>query len=144
MKTLYLLSAEALKKHPDPERVKRALSRVEHVIAHATHDFAELALASVVFPDATYLEQEGTFVNYQGRVQRFRRAFPPPGDAAPATTVLAQLAKRAGASVPSGTAEKLFDEMSAGESAFGGLRWAKLGLLGAVPLTAVAAGAEGR
>ena len=46
-----------LQGHPEPERVRRALARVEHVIAHATHDIPELALASVVFPDATYLEK---------------------------------------------------------------------------------------
>jgi predicted molibdopterin-dependent oxidoreductase YjgC len=98
----------------------------------------------VVFPDATHLEQEGTFVNFQGRVQRFRRAFPPTGDAAPAASVLAQLAKRMGGTVPGGTAEKLFDEMSAAEPVFGGLRWSKLGLLGAMPQTAQPVGAGER
>ena len=142
VKTLYVMRAENLKHHPDPDRVKRALSRVEHVIAHATHDFPELSLASVVFPDATYLEQDGTFVNYQGRVQRFRRAYPPIGEAWPAAAVFLQLARRLGGSVPSGSAEKLFDEMSATEAVFGGLRWKDLGLMGAAPRAAqtVAAG----
>src|SRR5262249_49974323 len=87
VKTLYLLGVEILQGHPEPERVKKALARVEHVIAHSTHDIPELPLASVVFPDATYLEQEGTFVNFQGRVQRFRRAYPPTGDAWPASAL---------------------------------------------------------
>jgi predicted molibdopterin-dependent oxidoreductase YjgC len=77
-------------------------------------------------------------------VQRFRGAFPPAGDAAPAAGVLAQLARRLGGTVPSGTAEKLFDEMSAAEPAFGGLAWSKLGFMGAVPQAATPVGAEGR
>ncbi|HEV8479807.1 MAG TPA: molybdopterin-dependent oxidoreductase [Candidatus Eisenbacteria bacterium] len=144
VKTLYVLRAEFLRGHPEPERVRRALSRVEHVIAHATHDIPELTLASVVFPDATYLEMDGTFVNYQGRVQRFARAYPPVAEAWPATGVMAQLAKRLGGAVPAGTADKLFDEMSAAEPAFGGLRWKDLGLLGAQPKSAQTVGAEER
>jgi NADH-quinone oxidoreductase subunit G len=144
VKTLYLMGTGILRGHPEAERVKKALAKVEHVIVHATHDVPELALASVVFPDATHLEQEGSFVNFQGRVQRFRRAFPPAGDAAPVAGVLAELARRLGGKVPSGTAEKLFDEMSAAEPAFGGLAWSRLGLLGAMPQTASPVGAEGR
>ena len=142
VKTLYLLGPELLTRHPEPERVRRALGRVEHVIVHATHTSDALAPASVVLPDVTFLEMDGTFVNYQGRVQRFRRAYPARGQASPAAVALADLGKRLGAAVPSGSAEKLFDEMSTAESAFGGLRWNDLGLLGAQPgaRQAVAAG----
>ena len=37
--------------------------------------------ADVALPTATHAEREGTFVNVQRRLQRFDRAFPPPGEA---------------------------------------------------------------
>src|SRR5262249_7166526 len=113
VKALYLLGPELLARHPDPERVRRALSRVEHVVVHATHEDPGLELATVVFPDATHLETDGTFVNYQGRVQAFREAFPPPGEARPAVRVLGQLASRVGASVPAGAPATIFAQLSA-------------------------------
>jgi formate dehydrogenase major subunit len=143
VKTLYLLGTELFTHHPEPDRVRRALARVEHVIVHSTHRTDTLELASIVLPDATHLEMDGTFVNYQGRVQLFRRAFPPNGQASPAAAVLAEIGKRLGASVPSGSAEKLFDEMSAAEPAFGSLRWKEVGLLGAMPGAPEAVGAGG-
>jgi NADH-quinone oxidoreductase subunit G len=132
VKVLYLLGTEFLTGHPDLQRVQKALAKVELVVAHAVHDTPELAMASVVLPDAVHTEYDGTFVNYQGRVQRFRRASAPAGQARPAARVLVELAARAGVTLPAAAAETVFAELCEKEPAFAGLDWKGLGLEGAL------------
>ncbi len=50
--------------------------------------------ADVALPTANHAEREGTFVNVEWRVQRFERAFPPPGEARPGLEALRELLAR--------------------------------------------------
>jgi predicted molibdopterin-dependent oxidoreductase YjgC len=128
VRVLHLMAADVLTARHDVARVRDALSKVPFVVVHAYHNVPGLTdLAHVVLADASYLEQGGTFVNAQGRVQRFNAAHPPPGRARTASSVLAQLAARLGASLPDGPASALFVAMAEAEPAFSGLTWNGLG-----------------
>ncbi len=52
--------------------------------------------ADAVFPAATFAEVEGTFVNFEGRIQRFEKAIEPQGDSKPDWWIISQLAQRMG------------------------------------------------
>ena len=52
--------------------------------------------ASAVLPAASYAEQTGTFVNYEGRGQRFYQVFQPEDEVAPSWRWLGRLAKALG------------------------------------------------
>ncbi|MDZ7669685.1 MAG: molybdopterin dinucleotide binding domain-containing protein [Gammaproteobacteria bacterium] len=52
--------------------------------------------ANVVLPAATFAESDGTWVNYEGRAQRFYRVFPARADSAPAWHWLTRLAGAVG------------------------------------------------
>ncbi len=52
--------------------------------------------ADVVLPTAGFAEVEGTMTNLEGRVQKVNRLVSPPGQARPATDILADLAARLG------------------------------------------------
>jgi len=143
IKVLHLLAPDVLTARHDRARVLDALAKVPCVVVHAYRNAPALTdVAHVVLPDASHLEQEGTFVNAQGRVQRFAMVFPPPGQARPATAVLAQLAERLDASLPTGEGHVLFDVMAKAEPAFAGLTWAGLGRTG-LPLATAEAVATG-
>ena len=60
-----------------------ALEKVPFIAVMATHEGPELARAHAVLPAALWAEVEGTFTNFQRRVQRIKKAVPPPGDARP-------------------------------------------------------------
>ena len=66
------------------------------VAVMATHERPELEKAHVVLPAAVWAEVDGTFTNYQRRVQRIRRAVPAPGAAAPRWELAAGLLHAAG------------------------------------------------
>ena len=60
--------------------VDALLSGIKHVVVidHVTH--ATAAKAEVILPAATFAEGDGTFVNNEGRAQRFIQVFMPEGD----------------------------------------------------------------
>ena len=62
-------------------RVNGALAGAETLIFQGTNAGLTSARASVVLPSAAYAEADGTFTNFQGRVQRFRPAVTPLGEA---------------------------------------------------------------
>ena len=64
-----------------PGRREAALAGAETVVFQGTNANATSARAHLVLPSAAYVEREGTFTNFEGRVQRFRTAVAPLGEA---------------------------------------------------------------
>jgi predicted molibdopterin-dependent oxidoreductase YjgC len=50
-------------------------------------------VANVVLPSATYAEKDGTFTNFEGRVQRFRKAVEPLGASRTTSEILQELGR---------------------------------------------------
>lgn len=77
------------------EKQKEALidSKPLLVIWFASNLWEPSKWADIVLPKPTFVEQEGTFVNRQKRVQRVSKAFEPRGDAKPVWWVFERLSK---------------------------------------------------
>ncbi|HKK94453.1 MAG TPA: molybdopterin-dependent oxidoreductase, partial [Longimicrobiales bacterium] len=108
----------------------RAASTYVYLGAHpsraATH-------ADAVLPVTTFAEQEGTFTNLHGRVQRFRQGLQAPGAARPAWLILEALAADlAGRDTAPTTAAEAFAVLSGRVEAFAGLTYEAIGDRGAV------------
>jgi predicted molibdopterin-dependent oxidoreductase YjgC len=90
------------------------------VVAAAAFLDERTALADVVLPRTVFAEQEGTWVNVEGRVQRSGPALDPAGASRPVWRIAADLAAALGAAerVPASAAE-VFAELAAGVPAFG-------------------------
>jgi NADH-quinone oxidoreductase subunit G len=116
----------------DHEVVAR-LRRARTLIVLGWADTPLAQAADLALPVATHAEKEGTFVNVQRRVQRFRQAFPAPGEALPAVEVLGALLRRLDPSWTATTAAAVFARLAAEVPAFAGLSWQSLGATG-VPL----------
>lgn len=69
-----------LYRRADAATVDAMLSTVRHLIAVDSLASATTAKAEVVLPAATFAEGDGTFVNDEGRAQRFYQVFIPEGD----------------------------------------------------------------
>jgi NADH-quinone oxidoreductase subunit G len=94
--------------------------------------------AAVVLPIANFAEEEGTFTNIQGRVQRFTQAKAAPGISRPSWYVLGDLAALLGEGKGYYLASDAFAALAASSPAFGGLSYDTLALKGRL-----VAGAEG-
>ncbi len=139
--------------------VAQNLARLEYLVVHSPVENETTRLADVVFPSSTYAEKNGTFVNFQGRVQRIRPAvatleqdrtldgfatsrldkFGTPfdrwargakADARPTWRIIAGIASLMGVKYRYATAEDVFNEMAATLDAFHGLSYKKLGNMG--------------
>ena len=76
-----------------PETVAR-LRQAKFLVVFGWADSPLAQAADVALPVAHHGEKDGTFVNVEWRVQRFERAFPPPGQTRPAVEVLGDLLSR--------------------------------------------------
>jgi NADH-quinone oxidoreductase subunit G len=99
--------------------------------------------ATVVLPIANCVEEDGTFTNLRGRVQRFLQAKAAPGVARPSFFVIGDLLAAMGEGQGYWTASQAFDALAASHASFAGMSYDRLGLKGAA-LTgaAVTAGAS--
>jgi NADH-quinone oxidoreductase subunit G len=92
--------------------------------------------AAVVLPITNFTEQEGTFTNVRGRVQRFMQARAAIGLARPSFWVVGDLLAAMGEGSGFFTAAEAFGSLAANHPSFAGMSYDKLGTKGA----AVAAG----
>ena len=99
-------------------------------------------VASVVLPVTNVAEEEGTFTNLRGRVQRYMQAKAPPGMPRPTWWVVADLLSAVGERAEFFLASEVFAALAAVHAEFAGMSYDGLGLKGA-PI-ASATGAEER
>jgi NADH-quinone oxidoreductase subunit G len=88
--------------------------------------------AHFVLPATTFAEQEGTFTNFQGRVQRFWPGLLPPGMARPPWLVLGALKADLTDEEFAVSASEAFDRMTRDVPAFAGLDYESIGTRGAL------------
>jgi NADH dehydrogenase/NADH:ubiquinone oxidoreductase subunit G len=100
----------------------------ETVIGIGMFEDSFRGIADLVLPAQSYLERDGTTVNLEGRLQRQRRAVPPP--CPDELAWIAKLAERFGVELSPYTSV-VFDEVS--EKCFGGIAFADIGLTAALP-----------
>jgi predicted molibdopterin-dependent oxidoreductase YjgC len=98
-----------------------------------------LQTPSVTMPIANVAEEEGTFTNLRGRVQRFLQAKAAPGLARPSWYALGDLNNALGLKGEYFLPSTVFAALAASESAFAGLSYDTIGLHGA-PVAGAAAG----
>ena len=144
----------------DPEAAQ-SLMRLEFLVVLASVDNETTRLADVVLPSSTYAEKNGTFTNFQGRVQRIRPSVATveqdraldgfamsrldkfgsqfdrwakgaKRDARPPWRIIAGIALLMGSKFKYQTAEDVFGDIAAHVDAFHGMSYRKLGNRGAL------------
>jgi NADH-quinone oxidoreductase subunit G len=88
---IYLLGADEF----DVAHLGRAF-----VVYQGSHGDAGAHNADVILPGAAYTEKDGLYTNFEGRVQRGRRAVFPPGEAKEDWAILRALSEVLGAKLP--------------------------------------------
>ncbi|HEX6051484.1 MAG TPA: 2Fe-2S iron-sulfur cluster-binding protein, partial [Gemmatimonadaceae bacterium] len=128
--------------HPITEADLADVRRASAVIVIGTTLPRGLQNIHTVLPIANFTEEEGTFTNLRGRVQRFLQAKAAPGLARPSWFVLADLLASLGESTNYFLPSEVFAALAAAHANFAGLSYDTLGLRGLPVLDAApAAGA---
>jgi len=111
VKGMLIMGENPAASFPSPSLVRNALASLE-VLVVADMFLTETAnLATVVLPAASFAEKEGTFTNFEGRVQRVRKAIEPLGDSLPDWQIILQLADRMGQPMPYASPQQVMDEI---------------------------------
>ncbi|WP_285589773.1 formate dehydrogenase subunit alpha [Herbidospora sp. NBRC 101105] len=81
LKALWIMGEDVCATDPDGTRVAEALDACSLVVCQELFLSQTAQRAHVVLPVASWLEKDGTFVNFDRRFQRVRPALTPPGEA---------------------------------------------------------------
>ena len=106
------------------------IARASQVIIIGTTLPRAAAEAAVLLPITNFAEEEGTFTNLRGRVQRFAQAKPAPGLARPSWLVLGDLLGALGEQDSFYMPSDVFASIAQSHKAFSGLSYETLGMRG--------------
>ncbi len=112
IKLLYLIGENPVGTLPAGLRVREALERVECLVAQDLFLTETGRLAHVVLPACAFAEKEGTFTNWEGRVNLVNQAIEPPGECRPDWQLLTEVAELLGHPMAYSTAAEIRDEIS--------------------------------
>jgi formate dehydrogenase alpha subunit len=96
IKAVYLMGENPVGSLPSSAGAAEALNAAEFVVSQDLFLTETGRLADVVFPAASFAEQNGTFTNQEGRVQAVRKAIEPIHGTRPDWEILSQIAVEMG------------------------------------------------
>ncbi len=128
LKCMYIMGENPMLSDPDIRHVEEALKNLEFLVVQDIFLTETGRLADVVLPAACYAEKDGTQTNTERRVQRWRKAQDPPGDAKPDWQILCDLGKRMGyeREFAFENPEAIFAEVTAVTPSYHGMSYARL------------------
>lgn len=107
-----------------------SLEKVEFLVVISPYMTEIAKKADIVFPSAHAVEQFGSYVNFEGRVQKTEKAVRAPGEAIPAYQILALIGQAVSLSIPTCPAA-IFKEINKENDAFNLISWKDLDPCGA-------------
>jgi formate dehydrogenase major subunit len=132
LKALYVMGEDIAQTDPDTSHVREAIAACELVVVQEIFLSQTAQLADVVLPAASFLEKDGTFVNFDRRFQRVRPALSPPGQARTDFLIINSVAQALGVDLGCPTPADALDECAAVAPLFGGLSHQRLDAEGAL------------
>ncbi len=140
LELLYLFESDLTQSLGSSQTVK-FLEQFRTVIYQGSNANETSVLADLILPSATYAEGDGTFTNFEGRVQKINRAVSPLGDSMPAWSIVSMLARSLGFTYGYESAEEIFTQLAQHIVQFQGLTYETIGTSGAriasVPMVSV-------
>ncbi len=125
--SLYLVGENPVLSEADGNHAVAALKNLEFLVVQDIFLTETAQLADVVLPAATFAEKDGTFTNTERRVQRVRQAIAPVGEAKPDWQIVAELARRMGASgFDFAGPEQIMKEIASLTPSYGGISYPRL------------------
>jgi formate dehydrogenase major subunit len=108
--------------------VEKGLKTLEFLVVQDIFLTETAQFANVVLPAACYAEKDGTQTSTERRVQRWRKAVNPPGEAKADWQIISELAGKMGFAkqFPYKSAEDIFNEVAKVTPSYGGMSYARL------------------
>jgi predicted molibdopterin-dependent oxidoreductase YjgC len=130
---LYVLGENPADSEADRHRCLKLLRGLEFMVVQDMYYTKTAELAHVVLPAAAgWCESEGTVTSSERRVQRVRRAVPPPDGVSDDTEIIFELARRMGHDWGQPEAERIWNELRTLSPMHGGMSYQRLEAMGGI------------
>ncbi len=111
IKAMLIMGENPVNSFPAKQLVKEALASLEFLVVTDLFLTETAELATVVLPAAGFAEKDGHFTNFEGRVQRIRKAIEPPGESLPDWEIILRLSEKIGHQMPYSSLNKVMEEI---------------------------------
>ena len=128
LKCAYIMGENPMISDPDLHHVEKGLKNLDFLVVQDIFMTETAQLANVVLPAACFAEKDGTQTSTERRVQKWRKAQDPPGEAKADWQIFCELAKVMGyeKQFPFKSPEEVFTEIAKVTPSYGGMTYARL------------------
>ncbi len=134
IRAYYIMGENPMMSEPNLRHSRHVMEQLDFVLVQDIFLNETAAYADIILPATSFAEKDGTFTNTDRRVQRIRRAVPPPGQARDDWAIICDLAKRVeaklGRTVSAGFdfahPAEIWEEMAALTPAFQGISYERI------------------
>lgn len=128
IKCAYFLGENPMISDPDINHVRKAMENIEFMVSQEIFLSETAEFADVVLPAACYAEKNGTQTNTERRVQKWRKAIDPPGEAKPDWLIICEIARLMGyeKQFPYKNEEEIFQEIARVTPSYRGMNYQRL------------------
>jgi len=123
---LYVMGENPMLSDPDLTHVEEALKNLDILVVQDIFLTETAQIADVVLPSVCFAERDGTFTNTERRVQRIRKAVPPPGEARTDWEIISDLSNRIGYPMSYASVGKIMDEINRVTPSYGGITYERI------------------
>ena len=111
VKGMYIVGENPALSFPNSTLVRETLEGLDFLVVQDMFLTDTAKLADVVLPVASFAEKEGTFTNFEGRVQRLRKVVEPAGEVLTDSEIVLRLAEKMGKPMPYSSVQQIADEI---------------------------------
>jgi formate dehydrogenase alpha subunit len=111
IKGMYIVGENPVLSFPNSRLMTEILSSLDFLVVQDMFLTETAKLANVVLPAASFAEKEGTFTNFEGRVNRVRKAIKPVGESLPDWEIILRLADKMGFPMPYSSLQDVMSEI---------------------------------
>ena len=108
---LYVFGQDLIK-YFGKETIAQVAKKVKFIVYQGSNITETCSYAHLILPSAVYAEKDGTFTNFQGRVQRILPAFAPLGESKGDWDILLLIARVLGADLPYKFSKDIFNDIA--------------------------------
>jgi formate dehydrogenase alpha subunit len=94
IKCLYIVGEDPVLSFPASHMVRDALASLEFLVVQDLFLTETARLATVVLPAASFAEKDGSFTNFEGKINKIRRAIKPVGNSRPDWEIILNIADK--------------------------------------------------
>ncbi|MFH1675111.1 MAG: formate dehydrogenase subunit alpha [Pseudomonadota bacterium] len=123
---LFIMGENPALSHPDLKTIHASLEGLDFLAVSDIFLTETAKFADVVLPAASFAEKDGTVTSTERRIQRIRKAVPPPGDSKPDWQIICELSSRMNYPMEYESPAEIMEEIAMVTPIYGGVSYDRL------------------